>query len=934
MGGPLYGNISASDLQLDVALADESGVKNVTDGNLLVSHNKLIKRGNSPRFVSPWLIHEQSVFDAQFQQDMRNMMRDIEPSEKSPEFIRAVRIGRCKARCLSVFDSELGKLRSERGFLVPAVCGDKRKCQLCEKVCEESYDECGKYCGMRSGCRIACDFLHELDDHPEQLFSNSVKLAALRLDRPRSICLNYSGKHVVGFVFKWSLFNITSKAYTSSSVPVLFIVEHRMRSQQNVVKPWTVLGMRAQGLVPIPVKSGDFHQYRVTPVTADGVLPARVSHWTYASAEPGKFESPKEVRIIYEEGRNRHVTATIALRHPSELPSCYYSISLLPKDNIASARHIRRTQPYDLFQNDLEGLEFGLNYTMTIRSTDSTGLIQSKFHYTRWFETPPCLDAFNHNFSVCAPGPPSMVTVEKAHQGLRILWSPPPYTTPDNRVLKYVVNIIKRVPVEEAKRVQPRRFTRSVNASQNYIDGLVLDDGEYGVQVYAESAAGLGAPAEITHVFQGSHIILTVVVPCVGSVFCTAIVVALLVWRSYYLKQQAKRIDAVETLKSLNLSTSCNRAAYVPAEIESQMRRAFQNSKFFIKDRKSTSIVSSKQVRTQLENPLYMKRQKKDNFRVEAVGECLGSGAFGVVYKVTVRKDGKQMTLALKTNKKDAPHEEKQALQQEIEFLQLVGNHANIVSLQGYYSMQGNIAMLIDYCPYGDLKTYLDRTRNATRSNAKFLATKMTSYSWQVASGMEYLASKKLIHRDLAARNILLESEERVKITDFGLSRDIYCEGMYHKVTNGKLPVRWMALESLERAEFTEKSDVWSFGVLVWEMATLGEQPYGGLAIDLVFAQIRQGLRLYQPSTCSAELLGIMSSCWHKSPEQRPTFSQLKQQLDSMLEQTQEYFNFETSIAPAMGSADSGILSIEDSNETHNLEETSKIESSFNQVEP
>lgn len=158
---------------------------------------------------------------------------------------------------------------------------------------------------------------------------------------------------------------------------------------------------RSQGLVPIPVQPGGFHQYRVTPVTADGVLPSRVSHWTYASPEAGRFEAPKEVRVIYEEGRNRRVTATIALKHSSDLPSCYYSISLLPVNEIASVRYISRSQPYDLFQNDLIDLEFAVNYTMTIRPTDSTGRVRSKFQYRRWFETPPCLDAFNYNFSVC-----------------------------------------------------------------------------------------------------------------------------------------------------------------------------------------------------------------------------------------------------------------------------------------------------------------------------------------------------------------------------------------------------------------------------------------------------------------------------------------------------------------------------------------------------
>lgn len=513
-----------------------------------------------------------------------------------------------------------------------------------------------------------------------------------------------------------------------------------------------------------------------------------------------------------------------------------------------------------------------------------------------------------------------MLSVVEAQQGIRVLWNPPPYTTPENRVLSYLVKVVKRVSIARAMYVQPKRLVRSVNASQNFIDGLVLDDGEYEVQVFAQSEAGLGAPAEVTHIYRGSHVLLTAVVSCIVAVICVFIILGLLFWRNYTARQQAKRIDAVEKLKSMNLSAAAVSSTYIPADIEKQMRRAFQSSKMFLKKEAARANAPATgqavlDVHRQLDNPLYTRIHKKDKCLVEEVGECLGSGAFGVVYKVCVRRNGKREILALKTNKKNAPDEERTALQQEIEFLQLVGSHPNIVSLQGYYTVQGNIAMLIDFCPNGDLKSYLDKMRQSKSATTDVAALnkRLTAFAWQVASGMEYLASKKLIHRDLAARNILLESENKVKITDFGLSRDIYCEGVYRKVTNGKLPVRWMALESLERAEFSEKSDIWSFGVLMWEMASLGAQPYGGLAIELVINQIRQGMRLQAPENCPEELYEMMSSCWRKLPQDRPTFATMKLQLDELLEQSQDYFSFEndSSSPDYSGSAESGIHSMD-----------------------
>nr|XP_057919188.1 vascular endothelial growth factor receptor 3 isoform X2 [Doryrhamphus excisus] len=158
-------------------------------------------------------------------------------------------------------------------------------------------------------------------------------------------------------------------------------------------------------------------------------------------------------------------------------------------------------------------------------------------------------------------------------------------------------------------------------------------------------------------------------------------------------------------------------------------------------------------------------------------------------------------------------------------------------------------------------------------------------YSFQVARGMEFLASRKCIHRDLAARNILLSENNVVKICDFGLARDIYKDPDYVRKGNARLPLKWMAPESIFDKVYTSQSDVWSFGVLLWEIFSLGASPYPGVQIDEEFCKrLKDGVRMRSPETASPEIYGIMLACWHGEPKERPTFPTLVQILGDLLQ--------------------------------------------------
>ncbi|XP_078398779.1 tyrosine-protein kinase Mer [Cetorhinus maximus] len=276
------------------------------------------------------------------------------------------------------------------------------------------------------------------------------------------------------------------------------------------------------------------------------------------------------------------------------------------------------------------------------------------------------------------------------------------------------------------------------------------------------------------------------------------------------------------------------------------------------------------------------------------LGKVLGEGEFGSVMEGHLKQaDGTSQKVAVKTMKLD------NFSQREIEeFLSEAAcmkdfDHPNVIKLLGVClelssgELIAKPMVILPFMKYGDLHSFLLCSRH--EENAEYFPQQtLLKFMIDIANGMEYLSNRNFLHRDLAARNCMLRTDMTVCVADFGLSKKIYSGDYYRQGRIAKMPVKWIALESLADRVFTVKSDVWAFGVTMWEIVTRGMTPYPGVQNHEIYDYLQAGHRLKQPSDCLDELYEIMYSCWRNDPVDRPTFTNLKVFLTKFLESLPE----------------------------------------------
>lgn len=210
--------------------------------------------------------------------------------------------------------------------------------------------------------------------------------------------------------------------------------------------------------------------------------------------------------------------------------------------------------------------------------------------------------------------------------------------------------------------------------------------------------------------------------------------------------------------------------------------------------------------------------------------------------------------------------------------------------------------VITEYVPYGDLLGFLRKSRGLQdnyykdpdiKPQSSLRPKQLFGFAWDIASGMEFLASEKIVHRDLAARNVLVGDGQICKITDFGLARDVFQEDLYRRTATGRLPVKWTAFESLMYGKCTTMSDVWSYGIVMYEIFTIGGVPYPKVDGKALSSLLQEGYRMPRPSHLDTKLYDVMKSCWDKKPEERPSFTKLRKMMKAMGDEEESYINLE-----------------------------------------
>ncbi|KAK6106109.1 Protein tyrosine kinase family protein [Brugia pahangi] len=271
--------------------------------------------------------------------------------------------------------------------------------------------------------------------------------------------------------------------------------------------------------------------------------------------------------------------------------------------------------------------------------------------------------------------------------------------------------------------------------------------------------------------------------------------------------------------------------------------------------------------------------------------ELLGDGQFGNVYRGTFMKENGQIdAVAVKVCKMDSEIVERQNFLEEA-FIMHRFHHEHIIALVGI-CIEKPIWIVMELAPLGELRQYLLHNTATVDLSIQLL------FSQQLSSALVYLHSCKYVHRDIAARNVLLSSSRCVKLSDFGLSRCVEENNVY-TASRGKLPIKWMAPESINYRCFSKATDVWMFGVCMWEIFTYGVKPWQGVRNHNVILKIERGERLEKPHNCPQVLYNLLMRMWNFEALKRPTIFEVNRYLGFLMVQIDCHVPFGLLTAPS-----------------------------------
>uniref|UniRef100_A0A9L0RN79 receptor protein-tyrosine kinase n=1 Tax=Equus caballus TaxID=9796 RepID=A0A9L0RN79_HORSE len=262
------------------------------------------------------------------------------------------------------------------------------------------------------------------------------------------------------------------------------------------------------------------------------------------------------------------------------------------------------------------------------------------------------------------------------------------------------------------------------------------------------------------------------------------------------------------------------------------------------------------------------------------IEQVIGAGEFGEVCSGHLKLPGKrEIFVAIKTLKSGYTEKQRRDFLSEASIMGQF-DHPNVIHLEGVVTKSTPVMIITEFMENGSLDSFL------RQNDGQFTVIQLVGMLRGIAAGMKYLADMNYVHRDLAARNILVNSNLVCKVSDFGLSRfleDDTSDPTYTSALGGKIPIRWTAPEAIQYRKFTSASDVWSYGIVMWEVMSYGERPYWDMTNQDVINAIEQDYRLPPPMDCPSALHQLMLDCWQKDRNHRPKFGQIVNTLDKTI---------------------------------------------------
>ncbi|XP_043255159.1 tyrosine-protein kinase receptor torso-like [Colletes gigas] len=641
---------------------------------------------------------------------------------------------------------------------------------------------------------------------------------------------------------------------------------------------------------------GTDYQFRFYKITKDGISHPETSS-SFSTYPVDYVPLPvKNISLfkVEAETENKCSLRTDFTFEPAEDRSCNYNMLVWSGEHDLVDYELKMITD---FRFEVKQLSFSRTIRITMFSVNSDNTKMSTDRSMTMY-TPTCLNYYNNDLTICSPEDVKGLQATHAYRygelyDLNVTWDKPE-KNPDN----YTIHVDLGTQNEPLIEVIPgyKTTTSFLRVKLGF---------QYEVSIVADSLGGTSYPSTIINNLSDEHTAISTFYPVliVGVImlFIIMVLVGTIYLQCY---KQRKRHFSIESrpFKGLN-----------PKDLPEG----------------TITKLLDKDYTTDINNYPFIHDKFELRSKLLKLYGVLGSGAYGIVKLGSLRDEfGNVNNVAVKMLKDNQSAEDEQNFHKEIMIMKIAGQHPNIVSLIGCCVLYNKPVLVVEYCCKGDLQTYLrtiwqtmvnvainhrerfkrdadsfiiggkernnqsinvianrlyDVQEDVAECTETVTANDLLNFTRQITIGMEFLFSNRIIHRDLAARNILVCEDGVVKISDFGLSRDVYQENLYRKEGRGKLPLRWMAIEALTHQLYSTYSDVWSFGILLWEIVTMGAVPYPGVSNNAILGLLKSGYRMERPPSCGVELYNIMLSCWTARPQSRPTLTQLKQSVDKLL---------------------------------------------------